>query len=347
MTPQIGKPRAKDPYRTAHRRSSITRAVAVAMFSVLALATAACSSGNPPVVFTSDRDGNLEIYAVSVETGAEQNLTESPRDEFEPVVSRDGKLIAFRSGPESNSALETMAVNGASRQQLVNGMGKYRSQRWSPNEKRLAFIRELSDRPNLYVMNSDGTESMSLTSIPADEIGSWSPDGKSVLFSVSGGPQQGIYVRNPDGVNEFRLTDTPDHSPLWSPDGRMIAFISTRDDNPELYTMNADGTDQRRATNSPQVEHSLSWSPDSMRLLFVSEQDRRAEIFTTDTEGSVLNQLTHNDVRDDEPVWSPDGGRIAFVSFLDGDSEIFVMDSDGSNQIRLTNNAYNDVNPSW
>ena len=325
----------------------MVRGAAVAVISALVLAAVACSSGNPPVVFTSDRDGNLEIYAVSVETGAEQNLTESPRDEFAPVVSQDGRLVAFRSGPDSNSALETMAVNGTSRQQLVNGMGKYRSQRWSPNEKRLAFIRELGDRSNLYVMNSDGTESMSLTSIPADEIGSWSPDGKSVLFSVSEGARQGIYVRNPDGVNEFRLTDTPDLSPLWSPDGRMIAFISVRDENPEIYTMNSDGTDQRRVTNSPQIEHSLSWSPDSTRLLFVSEQGPLAEIFTTDVDGSLLNQLTHNDVRDDEPVWSPDGGRIAFVSFLDGDSEIFVMDSDGSEQIRLTNNAYNDVNPSW
>ena len=313
----------------------------------LVLAALGCSSGLPPIVFTSDRDGNLDIYAVSVDSKAEQNLTESPLDEFAPRVSPHGKLIAFRSGPESHAALETMAVNGTSRRPLVNGSGSYRSHRWSPNNARLAFIREIGQTQSLYVIDSDGTGSMTLTAIPGDEIGSWSPNGKSVLFSVREGPLNGLYIRNPDGVNEFRLTNTPDFSPIWSPDSRRIAFLSERDGSIEIYVMNSDGSEQRRLTNNEAPEYGLSWSPNGTQLLFVSERDGNPEIYTTDAGGTFVSRLTHNDVRDAEPVWSPDGSMIAFVSFLDGDAEIFVMDASGTNQVRLTNNPYQDTSPAW
>lgn len=352
MTPQIDRPSPKFPQcGPQHPSPRILAVVAAVLLCGIILAAVACASGkNRPLVFVSDRDGNRDIYAVNVASGDQKNLTESLQNEFNPIVSPDGEVIAFQSGSESNSILETMHVGDrdhTSRQELTNSNGNDRNQKWSPNEKRLAFIRETADRTNLYVINSDGSNSMSLTSIPADEIGGWSPDGKAILFAVRDGKYQGIYRRNPDGVNEFQLTDTSDYSPRWSPDNTLIAFISSRDDNPEIYIMSADGTNQKRVTNTPEVEHSLSWSPDSTRLLFVSGKGNNAEIFTTDVGNSVLNRLTHNDVRDNEPVWESNGTRIAFVSLLDGDSEIFIMNSDGSNQIRLTNDTFNNTSPSW
>ena len=339
-TTSSAKPSVKAP-------NSGRMALALVSTSVLLILAMACSTETPPIVFTSDRDGNLEIYAVSVENKEVQNLTQTATDEFSPVMSPDGQLIAFRSGPEQNASLETMGANGGDRQQLVNGAGSYYNHRWAPGEARLAFIRTLAEQRSLYVINADGTHSMTLTSIPADDIGTWSPDGRSVLFSVRLGPRQGIYIRNPEGVNEFRVTNTPDYGAVWSPDGRRIAFLSDRDGNPEIYVMNTDGTDQKRLSNSNALEYGLSWSPDGNRLLFVSERDGNAEIYLTDGDGSFLQRLTHNEVADEQAVWSPDGTRIAFVSFLDGDSEIFYMGADGSEQVRLTNNISQDTHPSW
>lgn len=360
MTLQIKRPRPRFSRNGFHHTFSSVLTLVVAMLCGIIFTAVACNSGeNRPLVFISDRDGNLDIYAVNVASGDEKNLTESLQDEFNPIVSPDGKVIAFQSGTEANSILETMHVvdrDHTSRQALTNSMGKDRDQKWSPNEKRLAFIRETADRTNLYVINSDGSDAMSLTSIPADEIGGWSPDGKSILFAVRDGKYQGIYQRNPDGVNEYQLTDIPGYSPRWSPDNKFIAFISSfQDDNPDIYIMsvdrinlnkNFDRANLKRIT-TPETEHSLSWSPDSTLLLFVSGKGDNAEIYTFDVESYVRNRLTHNDVRDDEPVWESNSERIAFVSMLDGDSEIFVMNSDGSNQIRLTNDTFNNTSPSW
>ena len=312
-----------------------------------ALSATACGLSNTPVVFTSDRDGNLEVY--SVDPGSENtvNLTNSLDDQFAPVLSPDRKLVAFRSGSGTEIAIETMTVNPTSRTRVTPGLGDHWSQRWSPESDRIIYIEDLKTERAVYVSSIAGLDRILLTRIPLDEIGDWSQDGDAVLLVVRSGSGQGIYVRNPDGVNEFRITDTPDYGPTWSPDSRKVAFLSTRDGNPEVYVMNADGTDQRRLTDTDAPEYHLSWSPNGKYLLFVSERDGNSDIYIADPYGTGQTRLTFNSVRDEQPVWSPNGDRIAFVSYLDGDAEIFVMDSDGKNQARLTNNNAQDTDPAW
>ena len=196
-----------------------------------------CRSGLPPVIFTSDRDGNLELYTVHLD-GGEQNLTSNLADEFSPVVSPDGKLLAFLSGSGDAIALEVMGVNGTGRQQLTLGPGAHGSQRWSPDGDRIAYLVQAGQDSLIYVINTDASQRMPLTSLTGHQVGGWSPTGKSVVFAVREEPNQGIYIRNPDGVNEFRLTDTADFSPAWSPDSKKIVLLSERDGNREIYVMN-------------------------------------------------------------------------------------------------------------
>lgn len=307
-----------------------------------------CASPSSPIVFTSDRDGNSEIYSIDVDTRIERNITDSPTDELSPRVSPDGNLIAFQSGKDPNLALETIAMDGTDRSMLTIGVGKNRGHRWSPGSDRIAYIKDSGVDRSILVVNVDGTDSTKLTSIHGDEVGNWSPDGNSVLFSVHTGEGKGVYKRNPNGVNEFQLTFNPDFSPLWSPNSDRIAFLSEREGDLDIYVISIEGEVENRLTKTDGSEYDLSWSPDSKRLLFVSERDgNAAEIYVIELESEQETQLTHNTFMDVQPVWSPSGEQIAFVSYLDGDAEIFVMNSDGSNQVRLTSNLAKDTSPSW
>ena len=344
--------RASSLAQTGPRSVSATLrviAAGLALLTLVALTGAAligCGSDRPPIVFTSDRDGNLEIYSVRPGGGEQTNLTNSGDDQSAPRVSPDGRLIAFLSGSGTKVGLEVMEMDGTERVQVTLGKGMHRSQRWSPESDRLAYIVN-EDGPVLYVGDADGSERVLLTSIPGDEVGDWSSDGNLVAFAVHGGAAQGIYTRNPDGVNEILITETPDYSPIWSPDSRRIAFLSTRDGNPDIYVMEADGSQQRRLTGTEAAEYDISWSPDGRRILFVSEEKGNADIWMVKPDGSKQVRLTENNASDVRPVWSRDGKKITFVSYLDGDAEIFVMDADGSNQVRLTNNDAEDTDPSW
>ena len=328
-------------------RPRLIEAVAGSFAALAILAACGSDSDSERLFFTSDRDGDLEVYSVTVKGEDEINLTDSPDDEFAPIVSPDGRLIAFRAGSEPDVSIHTMRTDGTSRTQVTTGTGIHGSQRWSPESDRLAYVVQGSDGRGVYTSAADGSGSVLLTSVRGDEVGDWSRNGNTVVFSVLNGAAPGIYTRNPDGVNQFRLTETSDYSPVWSPDSKRIAFLSRRDGNAELYVMDGDGSNQRNVTQSDADESHISWSPDGKRLLFVSERDGNPEIYVVDADGKDLTRLTTNDVVDNQPAWSPNGRRIAFVSYLDGDAEIFVMDADGANQTRITNNDAEDTSPSW
>ncbi|MDP6065348.1 MAG: hypothetical protein QGI49_11275 [SAR202 cluster bacterium] len=325
--------------------------VAMLINVVLAAAALGCSSSQGLIAFSSDRDGNREVYTVDPATGDERNLTHSKGDEFAPTLSPDGKLVAFLSSSGEDVGIEVIEASGEvlTRQPISTEPGRYGSQQWAPDSNRLAVIfAEIGVRQGgVYIVGIESKPFLRLTKIRADEVSDWSPDGKKVVFSVKQGENQGVYTRNPDGVNEIQVTETPDYAPIWSPDSERFAFISVRDGNPEIYVMNVDGTAQRRLTETDAPEYDLSWSPKGKFLLFVSGIGSDAEIYKMDIDSAGQQRLTKNKVRDNQPVWSPNGKQIAFVSYLDGNGEIFLMGSDGGEQTRLTNNAGDDISPSW
>lgn len=330
----------------------LPRVLILAAFLPFVLLALACRSGTPPIVFTSDRDGNLEIYSVRADgRGEEENLTKSPRDESSPSLSPNGRHVAFLSSGSDDTKLEVLQISDEERTQVFSGSGQLTPPKWEPNGRRLVYALAQDSGNVVYVSDSDGTESTLLTKVAADEVGGWSPEGDFVVFSVRDGDEQGLYVRNPDGVNEFRRTQSPDYGAVWSPDSRYIAFLSTRDGNPEIYVVDPEEGAEVRVTDSEAPEYGLSWSPNGKKLLFVTERDGNAEIYVVEIKDrgmpDNLTRLTHNEVHDDQPTWSPNGKKIAFVSYLDGDSEIFVMESDGQDQQRLTNNDHEDTQPSW
>ena len=322
--------------------------IALPIFALL-FASIACSSASEPIVFTSDRDGNMEIFAIDPDNTELVNLTKSADDEFAPAISPNGRMLAFLSGSDHDNALNVLSLHNENHPRITIGSmeGGHRDHSWAPSSERISYLVQNGGDPTSHVVGYDGSFVMDLTSVVADEIGGWSYDGSTVAFVVNRDGAQGIYLRNPDGVNEVRLTDTPDYNPVWSPNSHKIAFLSDRDGNPEVYVMNSDATEQRRLTQTGSAEYDITWSPDGRKLAFVGEEDGNAEIYVVDVRSGEITRLTRNGVRDDQPVWSPDGSRIAFVSYLDGDGEIIMMDANGKNQVRLTNNAFNDSSPAW
>ncbi len=120
-------------------RLRLIEAVAGSFAALAVLAACGSDSDSERLFFTSDRDGDLEIYSVTAKGEDEINLTDSPGDEFAPVVSPDGRLIAFRTGSGPDVSIHTMRTDGTSRTQVTTGPGSHGSQRWSPESDRLAY----------------------------------------------------------------------------------------------------------------------------------------------------------------------------------------------------------------
>ena len=262
------------------------------------------------IAFTSERDGNFDIYVMNADGSDLNRLTNNPDWDEKPRWSPDGKKIAFMS--------------------IVSDT--------------------IDDRHwEVYVMNSDGSDQRRLTfdrRVNANPW--WSPDGEKIVFnSVGDDGISAIYIMSADGSQQKRLT-APGGRPSWSGTGKQITFISFIDETSDISVINADGTGERNLTNSAAPDGTPAFSPDGSKIAFLSVVDGHYEIFVMNSVGSELKRLTNDTVSNSSPSWSPDGEKIIFHRGTEyDDTEIYIMNADGSNKKRLTHNANYDGLSDW
>ena len=274
-----------------------------------------CVNAQAQIAFSSNRDGDYEIYVMDINGKNPRRLSNSRHDDLHPSWSPDGKRIVFSSKRDGGVTYEiyVMDADGSNPQRLTNNGHDDYEPSWSPDGERIVFV----SVGEIYVMDTDGGNQQKLSQDGRDDSSpSWSPDGNRIAFRSERdghfindtGITSEIYVMDADGGNEHRLTVNRryDWQPTWSPDGNRIAFAADRKgefENFDIYVMEADGGNQRR--------------------------------------------LTKHGSYDDSPSWSPDGKRLAFTSYRDGNGEIYVMDADGDNERNLTKHGSWDLSPAW
>jgi Tol biopolymer transport system component len=267
----------------------------------------------PPgrLAFSSNRQGSYEIYTMPTDGGEAVRITQGPEENRQPSCSNTGALIYSSHEPDGGVDVSLVDLGSDGRSDLTASLGRDQSPRWAPNGAGIAFVSDRYGLPQLFLMNTDGSEQFQLTrgDSPAEQPG-WAPDGSSLVFvSQSQGNWDIHRVSVQDGAIS-RLTEDPgqDWYPAWSPSADSIAFTSDREGSQQVYVMDADGSNQRRITSFPMGAEQPQWSPDGEWIVCVAYSER----------GEGL------DAR-----------------------EIYLIRRDGSDQMRLTNNAFDDTEPTW
>lgn len=286
--------------------------------SVQAMATTGAMPPPLPVVaqlaFTSDRDGNNEIYLMDSDGSNIIRLTDDPANDWAPAWSPDGNWIAFTSDRDGDAEIYIMRADGTDVRKLTDITAYDCCADWSPDGTKIAFNSNYPEGDqDIYVINVDGTGRMNLTDFSADD---WSPD--------------------------------------WSPDGTEIAFDARRDGHPDIYVMNADGSNPRRLTTRYSAQRGPAWSPDGQWIAYHSnqqwddpDQTGYEHIFIMRRDGTSQTQLTNALADERWPDWHAGGQFITFTSERDGNSEIYIMNRDGTGVRRITNHPAADVGAAW
>ena len=137
------------------------------------------------IVFSSNRDGNWEIYVMDDDGDNQRNLTNNPGDDKDPSWSPNGKRIAFSSARNGElHDIYVMDADGGNLLNITNHPDSDWNPSWSPDGKRIAFVsnRTKDLNPDIYVMDADGGNPQNLTNNPHSDI---TPAWFNSPFSVS------------------------------------------------------------------------------------------------------------------------------------------------------------------
>ena len=124
---------------------------------------------NPRILFSSDLDGNSEIFVMNADGTDQRQLTDSEAIDIEadsddpawwqhvlqatdPTWSPDNQRIAFIFAGEVYS----MNADGSDIRRLTDGMSDTMSPTYSPDGQQIAFISNQDGDREIWIMNVDG-----------------------------------------------------------------------------------------------------------------------------------------------------------------------------------------------
>jgi len=120
------------------------------------------------IVFTSNRDGNNEIYIMAPDGSDLLRLTEHPADDTFP--SSRGNQIAFTTNRDGNMEIYLMGLDGSNPLNLTNNPASDQYPRWSRDNAWIAFITDRDANAEIYIIRPDGSQIFNITNNPAAEI---------------------------------------------------------------------------------------------------------------------------------------------------------------------------------
>ena len=140
-----------------------------------------------------------------------------------PMTRTSGDSICRQRSNGRPSAL-TRLISSSRREDTPN---------FSPDGKRIVFSSNRSGHWEIWVCDSDGQNSVQLTSFGGSYVTGtprWSPDGKTIVFDSVTRGKPDIFVINAESRVQRNLTANSylDAVPSWSRDGRWIYFSSDR-----------------------------------------------------------------------------------------------------------------------
>ena len=169
------------------------------------------------VVFSSKRSGNEDIYVIEIGESTPQRLTDDHLNDFHPVWSPDGEMIAFGRGVSfGTSEIYTMNADGSSPRKLIDDVPWNVHLAWAPDGTSIAFDSERDGNYEIYVITIDGKTLERLTEDAAkDQHPVWSPDGTKILYKSEEDGVVTLSVIDAGGNGKITLATLYGDGPLW------------------------------------------------------------------------------------------------------------------------------------
>jgi tricorn protease len=318
------------------------------------------------LAFTSQYDGNTEVYVMPAEGGAPKRLTTSATLGRDDISDRMGPnnlvmawentkpLVVFRSRMKSFNdfigQLFTVGLNAELPQQLPVPRGGFVS--FSPDDSKMAFNRVfrefrtwkhyrggMADDIWIYDFKNGTTEN--LTNNPAQDIcPMWGPDNR-IYFTSDRDGRMNLFAADLTTKETKQLTTFKNFDIKFPSIGKdSIVFeeagyiwrydLASGQAAPIPIEVKEDFASGRPAfVDASKHIESVNLAPDGERAMVVA----RGDLFSVPMkEGTARNLSKSSNAHERDAIWSPDGKWIAYNSDVTGENELYVRSQDGKGQ---------------
>jgi Tol biopolymer transport system component/DNA-binding winged helix-turn-helix (wHTH) protein len=228
--------------------------------------------------------GNANIWRVDL-AGAKTHtrmLAPATRDQYAPIISPDGRRVAFVSKRSGFDEIWVGDSEGGNDRQLSSfGDTVTGTPRWAPDSRQIVFDSRVGGEANVYVVDANGGVPRKLeTGTRMNSLPSWSHDGKWIYFA-SGPTNSSLTIwRVPaEGGRAKQLTKTPSGMlPLESSDGQFVYFVRWAD-KVRLWRIRTDGSDEKMLDAIPPLRSTgYEWWPGESGIYFWAYPNDKAEV---------------------------------------------------------------------
>jgi tricorn protease len=326
------------------------------------------------IAYTSEYDGNREVYVMPAEGGAPKRLTISATLGRDDVSDRMGPnnivmtwentrpLVVFRSRMKSFNdfigSLFTVGMDAELPQQLPVPRGGFVS--FSPDDSKMAFNRVFREfrtwkhyrggmADDIWIHDFKAGTTENLTNNPAQDIcPMWSPENKIYFISDRDG-RMNLFVNDLNMKETKQLTTFKDFDIKFPSIGKesvvfeQAGYIWRYDlKTGEARSVPIEIKEDLAAGRSSLVDaakhiESVNLAPDGERTIVVA----RGDLFSVPARHGTPRNLTKtSNAHERDAIWSPDGKWIAYNSDATGENELYLRAQDGKGEaVQLTSGA--------
>lgn len=284
-----------------------------ALVDLVRAATPSTSEGGR-IIFSSDRDGDSEIYSMAPNgTDVRPMTSNGVPDEF-PAFSPDSGQVAWT----HDGAIWVMDADGSGAHLVRGGDGVVAEKpAWTPTGD-LVYVQHVAAGPTeLWQVGTDGSNAHAVVSAPGLNVYDPDVDAAGNLYYTQDWPADaggGAHIWRKDaGQAPFELSYGPlDEAVAVSPDAASISFSRV----------------------------GIGWTGQYDVML----KGNSGEPSTTNVTQDAVGGGTADDF---QSVFSPSGQALALSSTAGGDPDIWRVGTDGTGVVRLTDDPGRDVDPDW